>query len=119
MTQTVTINAARSQTHRLLLATGFGGLLFIITYVILGALAPNYNPVRETISGARIHDAELARRINFFVFGLLLCAFAVGFSDFELIVARCEADCLVPVPSGIAVIGTRIRSRTLFILCVT
>lgn len=61
-----------------MLATGFGGLLFIVTYLILGALAPNYSSVRETISALEFTTVGAAQRINFFVFGLLLCAFAVG-----------------------------------------
>jgi hypothetical protein len=76
--QLVTVSAARSQTHRFLLAAGFGSLLFIVTYLILGALAPSYNSVRETISALEFTSLGVAQRINFFVFGLLLCAFAVG-----------------------------------------
>jgi hypothetical protein len=105
MTETVTINAARSQRHRLLLATGFGGLLFIVTYVILGALAPNYNPVRETISALEFTTLSMVQRINFFVFGLLLCAFAVGL---RLELDRGRGARLIPLfqfLSGIAVIG--------------
>ena len=105
MTQTVAGYAARSQTHRLLLATGFGGLLFIVTYVILGAIAPSYSPVRETISALEFTTVGVAQRINFFVFGLLLCAFAVGLR-LELNGGRGAR--LIPLfqfLSGIAVIG--------------
>lgn len=99
------INAPRSQTQRLLLATGFGGLLFIAAYVILGALAPNYNSVRETISALEFTTLSLAQRINFFVFGLLLCAFAVGLR-FELNHGRgARLIPLFQLVSGIAVIG--------------
>jgi hypothetical protein len=105
MTQTVTVDAVRSQTHRLLLATGFGGLLFIVTYVILGALAANYSPVRETISALEFTTLGVAQRINFFVFGLLLCAFAVGL---RLELDRGKGARLIPLLqflSGVAVIG--------------
>ena len=99
------VNAARSQTEELLLVTGFGGLLFIAAYVILGALAPNYNSVRETISALEFTTLSLAQRINFFVFGLLLCAFAVGL---RLELNRGRGARLIPffqLVSGIAVIG--------------
>lgn len=78
MMQTVTDSTTRSQTHGLLLAAGFGSLLFIVTYLILGALAPNYSSVHETISALEFTTLSVAQRINFFIFGLLLCAFAAG-----------------------------------------
>src|SRR6185437_14024771 len=78
MIQTLTSSTTRSRTHRLLLTTGFGSLLFIVTYLILGALAPNYSSVHETISALEFTTLSVAQRINFFVFGLLLCAFAAG-----------------------------------------
>ena len=63
---------------RLLLAAGFGGVLFILTLVVLGAVAPNYDPLRDTISTLEFTPLGAAQRTNFFVFGLLLCAFAVA-----------------------------------------
>jgi len=99
------VNRARSQTHRLLLTSGFGGLLFIVTYLILGALAPNYSSVRDTISALQFTTLGLAQRINFFVFGLLLCAFAAGLR-LELDSGR--GGTLIPffqLLSGIAVMG--------------
>jgi hypothetical protein len=114
MTQTVTVDAVRSQTHRLLLATGFGGLLFIVSYLILGALAPNYNPVRETISALEFTPLGLAQRVNFFVFGLLHCAFAVGL---RLELDRGRGSRLIPLFklfSGIAVIGDALFIRDPF-----
>jgi hypothetical protein len=73
--------------------------------VILGALAPNYNPVRETISALEFTTLSMVQRINFFVFGLLLCAFAVGL---RLELDRGRGARLIPLfqfLSGIAVIG--------------
>lgn len=105
MAQLVMGKAARSQIHKLLLAAGFGGLVFIATYAILGAFAPNYSSVRDTISALEFTAFGLAQRINFFVFGLLLCAFAVGLR-LELIHGRGAR--LIPLfqfLSGIAVIG--------------
>jgi Protein of unknown function (DUF998) len=78
MTQTVMGSAIRTQTHTLLLATGFGSLLFMVTYLILGALAPNYRPAHDTISALEFTTLSVAQRVNFSVFGLLLCAFALG-----------------------------------------
>lgn len=78
MMQTLTSSTTRSRTHRLLLATGFGSLLFLVTYLILGALAPNYSSVHETISALEFTTLSVAQRINFLAFGLLLCAFAAG-----------------------------------------
>jgi hypothetical protein len=72
------MNTARSRTQTLLLTAGFGGVLFILTYLVLGAIASSYDPLRDTISGLEFTSVALAQRINFFVFGLLLCAFAVG-----------------------------------------
>jgi len=40
----------RSNRQIALLATGFGGVLFVLTYLMLGALAPGYDPLRDTIS---------------------------------------------------------------------
>ena len=72
------VKLARSRTQTFLLAAGFGGVLFIVAYVILGALAPNYDPVRQTISALEFTALSVAQRINFFIFGVLLCLFAVG-----------------------------------------
>ena len=72
------MNTPRSRTQTLLLTAGFGGVLFILTYLVLGAIASRYDPLRDTISGLEFTSVALAQRINFFVFGLLLCAFAVG-----------------------------------------
>jgi hypothetical protein len=40
----------RSKTQSVLLATGFGGLLFVLSYIVLGGMAPGYHATRETIS---------------------------------------------------------------------
>jgi hypothetical protein len=106
MTQTAEmVNIARSRTQTLLLATGLGGVLFIVTYVILGSLAPNYDPVRETISALEFTALSVAQRINFFVFGVLLCVFAVAL---RVELAGGKGARLIPffqLLSGIGVIG--------------
>ncbi len=68
----------RSGSQLFLLATGFAGILFIVAYVTLGLLAPGYNSVRDTISALEFTTLGAAQRANFFVYGLLLCAFAAG-----------------------------------------
>lgn len=70
------IQAPRSLTQNLLLACGFSGILFVAVFVILGELAYNYKPVQDTISSLEFSSAGFAQRINFFIFGLLLVAFA-------------------------------------------
>ena len=78
MTATTAERAPRSIAQRILLATGFAGVLFIGAFVVLGALAPGYDPARETISALEFTPLSMAQRINFFGFGLLLCTFAVA-----------------------------------------
>lgn len=70
--------ADRSSGESLLLSTGFAGVLFILTFLVLGVLAPNYDSMRETISATELTSLGTAQRVNFFLFGLLLCAFAVA-----------------------------------------
>jgi hypothetical protein len=68
----------RTYAHKLELAAGFGGVLFISTFVILGAIAPGYDGLHDTISALELTTLSFAQRANFLIFGLLLCFFAVG-----------------------------------------
>lgn len=68
----------RSPFQKLLLAAGFGGVVFISVFTILGAIAPSYDPLRDTISALEFTPLGAAQRANFLVFGLLLCTFAFG-----------------------------------------
>lgn len=68
----------RSKSQTALLAAGFGGVLFVLTFLVLGAMAPSYDALRETISALEFTPLGFAQRINFFVFGLMLMAFAVA-----------------------------------------
>jgi Protein of unknown function (DUF998) len=61
----------RSKTQTALLAAGFGGVLFVLTFLALGAMAPGYDALRETISALEFTALGSAQRINFLVFGLL------------------------------------------------
>ena len=68
----------RSKAQTALLAGGFGGILFVLTFLTLGAFVPSYQPLRETISALEFTRLGLAQRVNFFVFGLMLMAFAIA-----------------------------------------
>jgi hypothetical protein len=98
----------RSLAQKLLLCAGFAGLLFIATFVALGLAAPNYSSMRETISAIELTSLGAGQRINFFVFGLLLCGFAIALRR-ELRPGRGSAVIpLFQVVSGVAVIGDAI-----------
>ena len=111
LTFTATIEAdriRRSHGQKFLLATGFAGVPFIGTFVILGALAPNYNSIREAISALEFTSLSAGQRLNFLVFGLLLCAFALALRR-ELHPGRgAVAVPFFQMLSGIAVIGDAI-----------
>jgi len=95
----------RSTTQTLLLASGFGGLLFIATFLVLGIAAHPYHPVQEAISALEFTSLGLAQRLNFAIFGLLLIAFAFALRT-ELRPGRGAR--LIPLfqfLSGVAVIG--------------
>jgi Protein of unknown function (DUF998) len=103
-----TITMQRPKTQATLLAAGFGGLLFVLTCLILGALVPGYDALRDTISALESTTLGLAQRINFLVFGMALCAFAVALRR-ELGAGR--GAVLIPIVqcmSGVGVIGDAI-----------
>jgi hypothetical membrane protein len=58
-----------------------GPIFFVLMFTIDGWLSPDYSPLRQTVSslGATEPNAWI-QNSNFVVFGLLLLAFAVGFS---------------------------------------
>ncbi len=68
----------RSKTQRALLAAGFGGIPFVLTFLVLGAMAPSYDAMRDTISALEFTSLGFAQRMNFFVLGLLLMVFALA-----------------------------------------
>ena len=68
----------RPRITTVLLVAGCGGVLFIATYIVLGFLTPGYNSLRSTISALELTPFKLAQQINFLVFGVLLCIFALG-----------------------------------------
>lgn len=68
----------RPRTTTLMLLAGYGGILFIATYVVLGFFTPGYNSLHNAISALESTPSKLEQQINFFVFGALLCVFALG-----------------------------------------
>lgn len=102
------MSAARSGLRKSLLAAGFGGVLFIAAFLVLGLLAPGYNSVRDTISALEFTTLGAAQRANFLLFGLLLCAFAAGL---RMELGRGRGAVLIPTfqtLAGIGVIGDAI-----------
>ncbi len=102
----------RSKTQTALLATGFGGVLFVVTFLVLGARAPNYDTLRDTISALEFTPLGLAQRINFLVFGLMLMTFALALRR-ELGAGRGAGRGAVLIPtfqflSGVGVAGDAI-----------
>ena len=98
----------RTSLQKCLLSVGFGGILFISTFVLLGIAAPGYDSIRNTISALEFTPLGVAQRANFFVFGLLLCCFAAGLRQ-ELSQGR--GAVLIPffqALGGIGVIGDAI-----------
>lgn len=78
----MTIDAPAQKTRpsatTVLLFAGFGGVLFIAAFFVLGFVAPGYSPVHDTISALELTPIGIAQQINFLVFGLLSCLFSVG-----------------------------------------
>jgi len=98
----------RSSLQKCLLSAGFTGILFFATFLLLGIAAPGYNFFRDTISALELTPLGVAQRVNFFVFGMLLCCFAAGLRK-EL--GRGRGAALIPsfqMLNGIGVIGDAI-----------
>ena len=68
----------RPRSTRWMLLAGCGGILFIVTFVVLGLMAPGYQSLYNTISSLEFTPFKLLQQTNFFVFGALLCVFACG-----------------------------------------
>lgn len=64
---------------RWLLVCGvIAGPLFIITFLILGSLRPDYSPVRDSVSALAVGEYGFLQLANFEITGLLILAFAIG-----------------------------------------
>jgi hypothetical protein len=89
----------------LLIAGGGAGIFFIAEFLLLGFLAPGYDPLRQTISALEFTSFGRAQQGCFILFGLLLACFALGLRK-ELIGGR--GAILIPLfqfLSACAVIG--------------
>jgi len=101
-------SAAVRTPQRMLLLCGFGGLLFIGVFVVLGALAPGYSQLHDTISAIEFTPLGAAQRANFALFGALMCGFAVAMRN-ELSPGRGSAVIpLFQTLGGLGVIGDAI-----------
>jgi hypothetical protein len=96
------LTAQRSNSQKVLLACGFAGLLFVAAYLLLGSIAPDYHPLRDTISSLEFTSLGAGQRANFLVFGLLQCAFAAGLRR-ELLGGR--GALLIPFVQSVAGVG--------------
>ena len=68
----------RPTTKVLLWSGAIGPLLFAIVFLIEGAIRPNYDAWRVTISTLSLTDQGWVQIANFYLFGLLTLCFAVG-----------------------------------------
>jgi hypothetical protein len=97
-----TAGIRRSKAQTALLAAGFAGVPFALTFLVLGAIAPGYDVLRETISALEFTTVGFAQRINFFAFGLMLLAFALALRN-ELGAGR--GAFLIPTFQCLAAVG--------------
>jgi hypothetical membrane protein len=71
--------APKTAMHTWLLCCGLiGSILFNITYFTFGAIAPGYDMMRQPIGDLELINHGWIQSVNFIVFGLSICAFAVG-----------------------------------------
>ena len=54
------------------------GPLFVIVFLIEGAMTPDYDPLRHPVSSLALGPLGWTQTLNFFVVGILTLAFAVG-----------------------------------------
>lgn len=97
------VAASRSVAQTLLLSCGIlGSIIFTATYLIEGALHPGYDLIRQTISSLELVSNGWTQQVNFIVFGLLLCGFAIGIRK-EL--AGGFGATLFPILQGLVALG--------------
>jgi hypothetical protein len=65
-------------TRALPICGAIAGPLFVTTFLIEGALKPDYNPMRHPVSSLALGPYGWTQAANFIVAGLLTLAFAVG-----------------------------------------
>ncbi len=74
------------------------GPLFVVVFVIEGALRPDYSPVRQPLSSLSIGGPGWMQMANFLVTGLLVVAFALGLQ-------QCGKGRWLPILVGLIGVG--------------
>lgn len=100
--------SGRPTSQSVLLSSGLGGLAFVLTFLVLGMMAPGYDARRETISALEFTTLGLGQRVNFIASGLLFAAFGAALRR-QLV--RGRGSVAIPtfqVLSGVGVIGAGI-----------
>jgi len=88
-----------------LLLTGYGGILFIAVVATLSYLAHPYRPLQDSISALEITQLGWAQQVNFILFGVLLCLFALALRRELKSGWGAQAIPFFQALAGIAVIG--------------
>ncbi|MFG1687743.1 DUF998 domain-containing protein [Nonomuraea sp. NPDC049269] len=65
-------------TKRLLLCGALAGPLFVVAFLVQGAVRAHYDPLRHPVSSLELGEHGWIQAANFIVAGLLTLAFAVG-----------------------------------------
>ncbi|MDG4797006.1 DUF998 domain-containing protein [Micromonospora sp. WMMD1082] len=93
-------------TRRLLTCGVFGPPLFVIAFLVEGALRPGYSMLRQTVSELAAGPRGWQQIANFLVFGVLLLLFAAGLR---------RATRSVVVPALVALIAAALVVSGLFV----
>jgi hypothetical membrane protein len=93
-------------TRRLLTCGVVGPPLFVIAFLVEGALRPGYNPLRQTVSELAAGPQGWQQIANFLVFAVLLLLFAAGLR---------RATRSVVVPALVALVSAALVVSGLFV----
>lgn len=93
---------AAPRLERVLIACGVvGPVLFVVSFLVQGAVRPHYDPLRHPVSSLAIGEAGRLQSATFVVTGGLLLAFAVGLRG----AARPGGGFWAPVLIGLVALG--------------
>src|SRR5690349_3818837 len=65
-------------TRRLLLCGVIGPVIFVVSFLVQGALRPGYDPLRHPVSSLSFGPTGWVQMATFWLTGLLVLAYAVG-----------------------------------------
>src|SRR5687768_7651289 len=65
-------------TRALLWCGAVGGPLFVVVFLIAGAVRPDYDPLRHPVSSLALTEAGWVQEANFLLTGALFVAFGFG-----------------------------------------